>query len=178
MLSVNGYLRTSPAQESTFSRVLSIVAYPIAIAVGLTNGRLYIRQQSYEMFRRQGAWGDIVANTKAICERARNNAINGVLVDGKPVNARQEIRIARSNFTKKISEEFKKMGYTNVFHHYSTLSPNEKLRSVFAITAAMGVTLGILLTVANSKSLWLRVSEKKDAQRDSSQTVMHTSPAR
>jgi len=155
----------APAHEksSSFNRILGIAAYPISAVAGLVQGRLHIRQKAYETFKRIGTWENEIKETREKVIKEMSLIDSGVKNDIK-----KEIIEDRNDFTKAVGKHFKKMGYKHFWDMYGPLAPHEKAQVWEKGMTVFGVTLGVLLTVANSKSLISLINEKDTENNDKS----------
>lgn len=131
-----------------FREWLNILAYPISAAIGIYAGRENIRQNSYEMFKRQGAFDQLIADTKAEADKIRAKAEN------PDYSVSKEIKKVRDNFGEKVSKLFKKWKYNTMLDHFSTLSSQAKHESLIVGGTVTGIALGAMLMIANSKNIF------------------------
>lgn len=141
----------------TFNRILNIAAYPISLAAGLFYARDHVRQSSLDRFRRHGistsdSWADIHKKMKS-----------GEIVDVKP-----DIIKKTSDYTKATEAIFKRSGLNSTLDHFKVLNPYGKADVLEKFGTVFGISLGALLLIANSKSVF--AGDEKSHEANSGQS--------
>ena len=141
-----------------FSGWLNILAAPISAAVGLLYARNHSRQASLDRHKRHGMLDEEYKIVNADWKKAEGSVLAEISKHGEG-DMKPELKTANKNFTKNVNTYFEKRGFKNWVDHFRGLSPQGKTDILEKTAAVTVVTLGALLTIANSKSIFGSKSE-------------------
>lgn len=147
----------SAKKEWNFNRVLGIAAYPISLVTGLFYAHDHVRYLSIEKFRRHD---EFKTDTNAWDE------IKEIIRSEKEVDVKPKVIAISEKFTKKADAAFAKIGYKNWRDHFKTLNPYDKADVLEKFGTVSAISLGVLLTVANSKNLLEQINGKDDEKKE------------
>lgn len=151
----------SQEKQSHLSKMLSIAAFPISAIASAMYAIPNIRQGSFDRFRRKGVFSEIVEkhHNKWLEEDAK--VISGEINDMKPF-----VKENTKSFTAEINKEFGKKGFNHWWEHYGALNPAQTSNIWEKSSAVFAVSLGVLLTIANSKGLLAMIDAEDAAKND------------
>jgi len=136
----------SENQPNPFSNTLKMMAYPLSVAIGWYYGHVTIRNKTYDRIKRYGGFDDILPNhVKNMEELVRPH--------GELRNITHEFAPLHGEFTGKISQRMRELGFKNTHDYMKGLHHNEKLEAALTAFTAAGITLGVILSIADSKTM-------------------------
>jgi hypothetical protein len=133
-----------------FNRILRVAAYPIALASGLWATHTDLRNTSYDSARRQGAFNDLLEKHRPIASQGVQDRIAG------KISAEEFFQQAMKNkgeYSKAVDERMKTLGVKSMFDKWKYINRADKKHALVEGMKVVGISLGAMLTVANSKSL-------------------------
>ena len=138
---------------------LNILAYPVSLISGLLVWRTQVYEESHSSHDRKGAFEDF--KTPSLKE------YNGIVKDVTTTNSniptdekRGKFRTNRKVFSENRDIKLKQMGFSNVFHHFGEISSHARNNALMSGFTIFWVSLGAMLMVANSKSVFGSKSEE------------------
>jgi len=151
----------SAKKEWNFNRVLGIAAYPVSIVTGLFYAHDHVRYASLKKFRRHG---EFLTNSDE-WDKVKAKIKNGIESE-EGVDIKDDIITIGEKFTEEADKKFAKIGYKDWLDHFTTLNRYDKVDVLEKFGTVSGITLGVLLTIANSKSLLAQINDKDDEKKE------------
>ena len=146
---------TETEQQSELSKGLEFAAYPLSAAVGVHFVNEEINDQLYNNLKSL----KLLPQVNRHLEHFRSNAASmGAETAGKLPEFHEK-------FTSLYNDRLKGLGFTDFNKRYEGLHSNQKLDAIIKGFTAAGVTLGVMLTIANAKGLMDKVRRKDDQDR-------------
>ncbi|MEZ5692147.1 MAG: hypothetical protein R3D71_10870 [Rickettsiales bacterium] len=158
-----GYLKAENSSSSKkeneqgkVGRFLNVAAYPLSIGAGyyVTDKQIY--NSSREQLSRRGAFKEDCEKMKEAGKQVLGEAEN---LSGEQV--REKFKSIANTFEESVDKTFNKMGYKNMFHHFDHLPAHDRNSAIVNGLFAFGVSIGALLSVANSRILLKGDDENK-----------------
>lgn len=150
------------SHPSTFSKVLKVAAYPISATIGGFYWHTHVRNASYDRMRNTGNEKGGVFSDLLKWSHDKQQELLDMKVGSEEFPAK--LKLINQEFSAKMTERFKELGYTSMYKRYQSLSRYVRTETMLTSLTAAGIALGVLLTAADSKSLFdtLGLSDKKD----------------
>jgi len=142
---------------SLLSRALGVAAAPVSLAVGLFFGHSRTRIDSYNNFKKRGMFDDLKLERDA-----KVKEVFTTLSSTEDVT--KELQAIDSAYSLKVDERMPAKGYTNILKRFNSLHYNQKLETVLTAFTAAGISLGVILTIADHKLLRDGLSQKTDGK--------------
>lgn len=147
---------TAKHVPGTFSKVLKVLAYPIAALTGGAFWHTHVRKSSLERINNMGtqpggAFADLVATRKAAHDALLAKPIN-------PETFPHELKTINQAFSQGQATRMEKMGFSTMLSRYKSLSRYTRFETALTAFTAAGISLGVLLTIADSKFLLNKIN--------------------
>ena len=152
--------KTTSDQPNAFARGIKVIAYPVSGAIAWIFGQSKSRHESYGNIKNAGAFTE--------GRNRRNNEIAEILNSHDKTDVAQKLSDAEKRYSKYVDKRFAEIGLSGRWARFKSLHPIQKMETGLTAFTAAGISLGVLLTIADSKSLLskLNVSDRdKDTSR-------------
>lgn len=134
------------------NRTLNAIAYPVSLAVGWVYAHISARNSLYDTVKYNDEFH------KPIRQPHWDNVKN---ILSKHGNVAAEIAQEHAKFSRETTQFFKSRGFHNTFDYFKGISSQQKLDSVMSFFTAAGISLGVMLTIADNKSLFERFTRRQ-----------------
>lgn len=150
--------KSSEEEKQAFGKVANVAAYPVAAGAGAYAFTSVVDSELRKNLIKIGALDELDTHL----EKFKDNRIE----KAKYIDTAKDM----IDFHKERTEIFKKAqvenGYDSILKKYNVgLHEQQKLKAIRSGISVTGITLGIILTIANSKSLMSRLFDSDDKSR-------------
>lgn len=140
----------------TFGKALKVLAYPLSATIGAAYAHIHARNKLY----------DLLKFTPEI-DKARHehwDRLNSIVASTTDI--KETLSAEHSRYSGKVTQFFRERGFHNTFDYIKGLQHNQKIETALAFFTAAGISLGVMLTIADHKSLLdrFRPEHKPDDQ--------------
>ena len=132
---------TSRDSESSEVKALNVAAYPIAAAAGGVFLKSTVDDKLYDNLKSLNQLPELAEHKTAFRSAQMGE------------QAAENLTKFHKEFSKIYDEKLHKLGFTNFTKRFNGLHSNQKFDALIHGATAVGVTLGVVLTIANSKFL-------------------------
>ena len=153
--------------RTAFSKVLGVLAYPIAAVPGIFVAKAGIREAIYDKYAGKGGFADLqnqyaadfhkitgIDPAEVRSERRGNNKVARTELKYVREETRDAVAALDREMFKAVEKKFaEKWNMHNVFDYWKNINANQKINTAFMALTVSGVALGALLTIANSRTL-------------------------
>lgn len=141
-----------------FHEWLNILAYPVAAISGALVWRTQVYEESHASHDGKGAFDDLKEKSRDEYKSIINRT------DISPEEINKKIHTNNVNFREGRRQILERMNVNNLWDHFKDLSSHSKNNALISGFTVTGIALGVMLTVANSKSfLGGKSEEAKDS---------------
>lgn len=139
------------SHASTFSKVMSMLVFPISAIPGYLYSRILIRRGAYKNTAKHGVF------EKA---RAKESAdVQAIWNDSNCLNTANEISVVQEEYRQAVKGIFEKKGMKNVRHYWKCLHSNQKWEAVLQGLVVTGIGIGALFSVFQNRELAHRLEQ-------------------
>lgn len=141
-------------------KAIDLVGYPIAAFIGYKAATLAIRKSLYKNYASAGGVRDIQGEHKKELLESFSSAIK----TGN-AHAPEAWEAANESYRAALKERFHEAGFNGISKMWRGIHPNQRWDAIAYAAGAAGVSLGVMLTLANNISLakqleWLEENNK------------------
>jgi len=153
---------TQPEPPKPFAtKALEVVAWPLSVAIGWFWGHEHLRNNLYDTLKHAEDF------EKPIRKRHWDK-VNDISVAGGDIT--EKLPAEYKMFDAKVTEYFRPRGLRNTMDYFRAAHRNEKIKAAMIAFGAGGFTLGVMLTLAENKSLQDLFSRKEN-EKNTDQSV-------
>jgi hypothetical protein len=143
---------------SAVEKTISALKYPIVAASGIIFGHRYARNALYDTLKNRKVFKDH--------EEALDTAVSDAVKEAVATSGslKGKIRPLSKNYNKAVTDFLKEKGFKNTIDYIAELHPNQQFDTALAAFSAASITLGVILTMTQNKSLFdnfMNASDKK-----------------
>jgi hypothetical protein len=134
-------------KDTPFSKALKLLTYPVSALVGYKIMKSQIRDATYDNLKRYDAFEDI--------RPAHHDQLHKMIErfqKGEPVNILKETVRQQEKYQAQLTARFKELGLGTIEKQWEFIHKSQKQNVLLNGFTAAGITIGALLTMANSKS--------------------------
>lgn len=149
-------------RDGIISRAIKVAAYPISGLVGFLYTKNYVHSEFYDNIKETALNKERMARDAKVAEMFPPP---GVTKDIK-----NDLSQLHKEYWATTTQRFEEAGYHNTWDYLKGLHANQKWEAATTFLTAAGITLGVLLTVAENKQLrsLLAYKEAEESSKRSS----------
>ena len=139
--------------STTFSKTVKTLAVPASLGAGLFYGYTSVRDKFYDKLRNLGAFSE--------AKSLRLQKAQEIFPEwGVAKDISNELNALNNSHAADIDKRIAELGYNTMTKRFNSLHANKKVEVVINAFTAAGIALGVMLTVADHKSLFGQVQDK------------------
>ena len=145
-------MHTQTEKQGDVSKAIEFAAYPASALVGVHFVNEEISDQLYNNLKSLKLLPQVSTHLENFRIRAHNMG----------ADTAEKLPAFHEKFTGIYNERLKDLGFTDFTKRYEGLHANQRLDAIIKGFTAAGVTLGVMLTIANGKGLLDKLKRKED----------------
>ena len=142
--------------SSPFTKALKILAYPISLGAGLWTARINTSDATYQRMKIDGGIDDLRNTLMAKRKEMTQKAVASLEHEGAETATREFIaasKVADKAYFKAIEDRYAKLGLSTFAEQWDFIHRSQRQDAIINGLTITGITIGALLTIANSKAV-------------------------